>query len=132
MFRFGTKSKQRLGTCHTKLQRVFNEVIKYIDCSVLEGHRDAITQNKYYEKGKSKVKYPDGRHNQVPSMAVDVVPYPVDWEDLERMTLFAGFVLGIAKSMDIDIIWGNDWDGDFQTKDTGFHDYPHFELKKEK
>lgn len=132
MPKFGTKSKQRLGTCHPKLQQVFREVIKHIDCSVLEGHRDALTQNKYYEKGKSKVKYPDGRHNQVPSLAVDVVPYPVDWEDLERMTLFAGFVLGTAKSMDIDLIWGNDWDGDFETKDTGFHDYPHFELKMEK
>ena len=27
--------------------------------------------------------------------------------------------------------WGNDWDGDFSTKDTSFHDYPHFELKNE-
>ena len=30
MPKFGTKSKQRLGTCHTKLQRVFNEVTKSI------------------------------------------------------------------------------------------------------
>jgi len=27
------------------------------------------------------------------------------------------------------LIWGNDWDGDWETKDTGLNDYPHFELK---
>ena len=81
MPKFGRKSRQRLGTCHPKLQMVFNEVIKHIDCSILEGHRDAITQNKYFKEGKSKVKYPDGRHNKVPSLACDVVPYPIDWKD---------------------------------------------------
>ena len=126
---FGKTSKKRLSTCDDRLQKVFNEVIKHVDCSVLCGHRGKDDQNKAYKEGKSKAEYPNGRHNRQPSLAVDVSPYPIDWKDLERQTLFAGFVLGIAKQMGIDLIWGNDWDGDFETKDTGLKDYPHFELK---
>ena len=128
MPKFGRKSKERLATCHEDLQKVFNEVIKHVDCSVLCGHRGKKEQMKAYNSGNSKAKYPKGRHNSMPSNAVDVMRYPIDWKDLERQTLFAGFVLGIAKSMGINLIWGNDWDGDFDTKDTGLKDYPHFEL----
>ena len=30
-----------------------------------------------------------------PSRAVDVVPYPIDWDDRERFHLFAGFVIAL-------------------------------------
>ena len=101
MPRFGKKSKEQLATCNEKLERVFNEVIKTVDCSVLEGHRGKVRQDAFYEEGKTKVKYPKGRHNANPSLAVDVVPYPIDWDDRERFHLFAGFVLGTAKQMGI-------------------------------
>ena len=130
MPRFGTRSKQRLATCDERLQKVFNEVIKYIDCSVLEGHRGQERQDKLYEEGKTKLKFPNGRHNMAPSNAVDVTPYPVDWKDRERQTLFAGFVLGIAKSMGIKLRWGGDWDMDFRVMDNRFDDFPHFEIKE--
>tara|TARA_Y100000589_G_scaffold80859_2_gene74760 strand:+ start:3916 stop:4308 length:393 start_codon:yes stop_codon:yes gene_type:complete len=130
MARFGSKSKKNLATCDERLQKIFNEVIKHVDCSVLEGHRSKERQNKLYEEGKTKVKYPMGRHNSNPSRAVDVTPYPIDWEDRERQTLFAGFVLGIARSMGIELRWGGDWDQDFEVKDNRFDDFPHFEIKK--
>ena len=126
---FGKKSKERLNTCDSNLQKVFNEVIKHVDCSVLEGHRSKDSQNKLYEEEKTKVKYPDGRHNRQPSSAVDVTPYPVDWKDRERQTLFAGFVIGVASQMGINLRWGGDWDQDFQVVDNRFDDFPHFELK---
>ena len=126
---FGKSSKNRLSTCDDRLQKVFNEVIKHVDCSVLEGHRSKDRQNKLYEEGKTKVKYPNGRHNRQPSSAVDVTPYPVDWKDRERQTLFAGFVLGVANQMNINLRWGGDWDQDFQVVDNRFDDFPHFELK---
>ena len=129
MPRFGKRSKERLSSCHPKLKKVFNEVIKTVDCSVLEGHRDKARQNKLYKEGKTKVKYPDGRHNRTPSNAVDCVPYPVDWSDRERFTLFAGFVLGIAKSMGINLRWGGDWNQNWDVNDNKFDDFPHFELK---
>ena len=126
---FGKSSKKRLSTCDDRLQKIFNEVIKHVDCSVLEGHRSKDRQNKLYEEEKTKVKYPDGRHNRQPSSAVDVTPYPVDWKDRERQTLFAGFVIGVASQMGIKLRWGGDWDQDFQVIDNRFDDFPHFELK---
>ena len=128
MPRFGKRSKERLATCHEDLQKVFNEVIKHVDCSVLEGERSKERQNELYKSGKTKVKYPNGRHNSSPSRAVDVTPYPVDWEDRERQTLFAGFVLGIAQAKGIKLRWGGDWDMDFQVMDNRFDDFPHFEV----
>ena len=129
MPKFGRKSRERLSTCEDSLQKVFNEVIKHVDCSVLEGHRSKDRQNKLYEEEKTKVRYPDGRHNRQPSSAVDVTPYPVDWKDRERQTLFAGFVIGVARQMGIKLRWGGDWDQDFQVVDNRFDDFPHFELK---
>ena len=128
MPKFGKSSRERLATCDEKLQDVFNEVIKHVDCSVLEGHRDERKQDKYFEEGKTKVRYPMGRHNSKPSRAVDVVPYPVDWKDRERFHLFAGFVLGMARRMGISLRWGGDWNMNFEVDDNKFDDFPHFEL----
>ena len=47
MPRFGKRSRERLATCDERLQKVFNEVINYVDCSVLEGHRGERKQNRY-------------------------------------------------------------------------------------
>ncbi len=131
MPRFGTRSKNNLKTCDQRLQNIFNEVIKHVDCSVIEGHREEERQNKLYEEGKTMVKFPNGRHNAYPSRASDVVPYPIDWSDRERFTLFAGFVKGIAKGMyNIDLRWGGDWDSDWEVSDNRFDDFPHFEIKE--
>ena len=132
MPKFGKKSMSKLETCHEDLQQVFYQVIKHFDCSVLEGHRGEELQNKYFNEGKSKVKFPKGKHNANPSNAVDVVPWPVDWDDTDRMYYFAGFVKGIAAMLDIPIRWGGDWNDNTEVKDTGFKDLPHFELKKNK
>ena len=96
----------------------------------LEGHRDEERQNKLYEEGKTKVYWPNGRHNAKPSKAADVVPYPIDWDDRERFHLFAGFVIGIAKSMGVTLRWGGDWDQDWTVMDNKFDDFPHFEIKE--
>ena len=130
MPKFGKKSRKRLNTCDEDLIHLFEAVVKYFDCSVLEGHRGEEKQNKYFNEGKSKLKYPKGNHNKKPSNAVDVVPYPIDWEDRERMTYFAGFVKGMAASMGIPIRWGGDWNSNNDLKDNNFDDLPHFEIKE--
>ena len=128
MPRFSTKSLSRLSTCDKRLQEIFNEVIKTVDCSILEGYRGKAIQNELFKENKTKVRYPNGRHNHNPSRAVDVCPYPVDWDDRERFHLFAGFVLGIAKSMNIALRWGGDWNMNWEVDDNKFDDFPHFEL----
>ena len=130
MPKFGKSSKFKLLSCDYRLQDVFKEVIKYVDCSVLEGHRKQERQDELFKNGKTKVKYPNGRHNADPSRAVDVVPYPIDWDDRERFHLFAGFVLGIARSMGIKLRWGGDWNMNFEVDDNKFDDFPHFEIRE--
>jgi peptidoglycan L-alanyl-D-glutamate endopeptidase CwlK len=119
---FSKKSLHNLVTCHPDLERLFKEVIKHRDCSVLCGHRTEEKQQEAYDKGYSKVKFPNSRHNKLPSTAVDVVPYPIDWDDKEEFTYFAGFVLGVASQMGIEVEWG----GRFKN----FYDGPHFQLKE--
>lgn len=129
MYKFGTRSKKNLKEAHPDLQKLFKEVIKHYDCAVIEGHRSKEEQNKAYHAGKSKLKFPKSKHNKTPSLAVDVVPWPVDWNDYKQFYYFGGLVKGIAKQMNIDIRWGGDWDGDNSFKDQSFHDLPHFELR---
>jgi len=128
MYKWGPRSIKHLVTLDERLQKVLNEVIKYVDCSIIEGHRSGERQNKLFEEGRTKVKYPHGRHNSNPSRAVDVVPYPIDWDDRERFHLFAGFVIGIGQSMGIKLRWGGDWNMNFEVDDNNFDDFPHFEL----
>jgi len=128
MAEFSRRSKEKLSTCDSRLQMVFREVIKYFDCIVLEGHRGKEKQNQYYSEGRSKVQFPNGKHNKVPSGAVDVMPYPIDWNDIERLCYFAGFVMGIANQLGVNLRWGKDWDRDTDLNDQSFKDGPHFEL----
>jgi len=127
MPRFGRTSTARLKTCHKDIQRVLKEAIKVVDFSVLEGHRGRELQNLYYSQGKSKLRFPKSKHNKTPSRAVDIVPYPIDWNDSKRFILLAGIVLGIAHKMGVGIRWGGDWNRDFKFNES-FFDAPHFEL----
>ena len=129
MPKFGKTSKRRLKTCEKDLQDLFSEVVKYFDCSVLVGYRGRNEQDNAYESGHSKVKWPNGKHNKKPSFAVDVAPYPFDWEDRERFIYFGGFVKGCAFRMGIPLRWGGDWDNDTQLSDNNFDDLVHFELR---
>ena len=128
MPKFSEASAAKLQTCDPRLQRVFYEVIKHYDCTIIEGYRGERDQNEAFQNGNSKLRWPQSKHNQMPSLAVDVMPYPIDWKDLERLTLFAGFVLGTTKSLGITRRWGADWDSDWDLKEEKFRDYPHFEL----
>jgi peptidoglycan L-alanyl-D-glutamate endopeptidase CwlK len=66
--------------------------------------------------------------------AVDIAPYPIDWESRDDFHYLGGFVLGVAASMNIDIRWGGDWSdsslkqGRRTTKDNNFDDLVHFEI----
>ena len=134
MARYSERSKMKLATCHKDLQIVFNVVIKYFDNTIICGNRGEQAQMKAYNDGFSKVKYPNSKHNQLPSMAVDAIPYPIDWKDVNRMRYFAGFVVGIAqvlydnKTIKHRVRWGGDWDKDTDLNDQRFNDFPHFEL----
>jgi len=136
---YGKKSLANLATADPRLQRLFLEVIKHRDNQIVEGQRGQELQHKYFVEGKSKVDWPNGEHNATPSRAVDSVPYPIDWDKVNKndrwaineMYMYAGLVRGIAIMMEIPIRIGADWDGDGTITDQQFHDLPHFELAGE-
>jgi len=132
MPRFSAASKAKLNTCHPDIQRVMNHVIVGFDIKIIHGHRGQATQNKLFNDGKSKLRYPLCKHNKTPSDAVDIAPYPVDWADEERFVYLAGYVMGLAKMLDVNLRWGGDWDMDTETKDNRFRDLGHFERVSEK
>jgi peptidoglycan L-alanyl-D-glutamate endopeptidase CwlK len=130
MYKFSKRSKEALMTADDRLIRLFLEVIKVIDCTIIFGHRTEEQQEDMVRRGYSRLHFPKSKHNRYPSLAADVVPYPIDWHDRERFVYFAGIVKGIAIMHKIDIRWGGDWDGDNDLKDQTWMDLPHFELEE--
>jgi len=130
MPQFSKSSTEKLQTCHSDLRRVFNEVIKTVDCKILEGHRSVERQRALYSAGHSRIDgvKKRGMHNCSPSLAVDCAPYPIDWKNSKRFHAFAKTVIATAAGMDIVIRWGGDWDRDGDTTDQRFNDLVHFEL----
>ena len=122
------QSLDRLSTCHEKLQELIYQVSKDFDLTVLCGHRDKLEQDKAVLEGRSKVQYPNSKHNQLPSLAVDIAPYPIDWNDVRRFYYLIGYIKGIANKLGIKIRVGADWNGNGEIKDQNFHDLPHIEL----
>ena len=119
---YSQRSQERLESCHEDLIVLFEDVIAVTDCSILCGTRTREDQDLAFSEGHSQLKYPNSKHNQSPSSAIDVIPYPVDWDDIYSFFHLAGVVKGIAYSRGIDITWGGDW--------KSLKDYPHYELRK--
>jgi len=136
--KFSRISLERLETCEYELRMLFSVVIEVIDCTILCGRREKAEQNKLFEAGHSRCKWPHSSHNVLLpafSSAIDVAPYYIEkphvrWDkkSLWRWYFFGGIVLGIASEMGISIRWGGDWDRDTYVKDQKFNDLPHFEL----
>lgn len=138
MYKFSKRSKENLASADVKLQQLFNEVIKEFDCTVICGHRTPEEQFELFRKGRERV---DGwwkivdkskvvtnidgftkksKHNYSPSKAVDVVPFPLDWNDIDAFKLLASVVKRKAMELGIDVEWGGDW--------KSFKDYPHWQI----
>lgn len=134
MPRFSQASLSKLSTCHIDLQVLFFEVIKSFDCTIIVGYRNEADQERAFSEGKTKLHWPDGKHNRLPSMAVDVAPYPIDWNNSNRMYWFAGYVMGIAQKLKDEgkithaVRFGGDWNSDKDITDNKFQDLVHFEL----
>lgn len=120
MAEFSGRSRENIDTCHPDLQRLFTEVLKIADCTILCGYRGEWAQNDAFRSGKSKVQWPKSKHNQKPSLAVDVSPYPIDFSDLPRFKIFAEVVKMVAGQLGVAVEWGGDW---------AWKDYPHWQLK---
>ena len=131
MYKFGKRSLDNLVGVHPDLVRIVYDVmeLQVIDFSVIDGLRTLEEQEVLFEKGRSKTM--NSKHlkqNDGFSHAVDLCPYPIDWNDRWRFGLLAGLMLSCAKNNSIQIRCGADWDMDGHVKDHQFQDLPHFEL----
>lgn len=120
MATFSQKSLDILATVDRKLYDLCTEVIKDFDFSVIVGHRGEADQDIACANGKSNTPWPTSKHNSCPSQAVDIAPYPIDWNDINRFRELAGAMYAAGNKLGIKIRWG----GDF----TKLKDYDHFEL----
>lgn len=118
-FKFSSASKSKLLQADFRLQRLFEEVIKHYDCTIVETVRGSARQNELNRTGFSDLRWPDSKHNKTPSLAVDAAPFPSLYSDTDEFIFFGGLVCGIASVMDIPIVWGGHWDNP---------DMAHFEL----
>lgn len=125
---FSNYSKQKLQSCHNDLQIVMNDVVEIFDIKIAEGHRGEADQNRYFNEGFSKLKFPNSKHNSYPSLAVDVDPFPINFNLKERYYYMAGIVKMVALKHGIAIRWGGDWDSDNDFYDQTLYDLRHFEL----
>lgn len=121
-YKLGTRSLQSLSGVHPDLVDVVKLAITItgVDFTVIEGIRNINRQRELYKAGKSTTM--NSRH--ITGHAVDMVPWPVDWNDLERFEIMAEAMKTAAYSLEIPIVWGGDW--------KSFYDAPHFELDRKK
>jgi len=121
-YKLGTRSLQNLSGVNPDMVAVVKKAIEIteVDFTVIEGIRNINRQRELVKAGKSTTL--NSRH--LTGHAVDMVPYPVDWEDIDRFELMAEAMKEAAEELDIPIVWGGDWES--------FYDAPHFELDRKK
>lgn len=96
-----------------------NALIDEMDVTILCGYRNQDEQEAAFKAGTSKAHFGQSPHNFSPSLAVDVAPYPIDWDNLSAFNDMGNKILELAKELGIEVELGRD----FQ-----FKDYPHCQL----
>jgi peptidoglycan L-alanyl-D-glutamate endopeptidase CwlK len=114
------KSRERLNTCDPRLIEIMREVSTIMDITVICGFRGEKDQNDAFAKGNSKLKFPKSKHNRLPSLAVDVAPLPLDWNNIGAFINMVKVIKEVAAKQNVKIRCGADFEK--------FKDYPHIEL----
>jgi peptidoglycan L-alanyl-D-glutamate endopeptidase CwlK len=126
MYKFSKASLDKLMTCDPKLQRVVKRCMSdgEMDFTVIYGYRSPEKQLELFKAKKTKK---DGYkkkswHNYSPARAVDLVPYPIDWEDTSRFEALKKLMDRAATDEKVALVWGGDW--------KTLVDMPHYELAR--
>lgn len=138
-FSLSNRSLNSLTGVHPDLVVVVKKAIKITkqDFVVLEGLRTQARQDELWAQGRTKpgpvvtwVKdvSSHGVHEDGFGHAVDICPYPVDWQDLKKFDAISEAMFAAAKEVGVTLRWGADWDMDGFPREKGESDSPHFEL----
>lgn len=127
MYKFSAKSLSKLNNSkvHPKIKVLMNEAIKTspIDFTIIETVRTTEQQKINVAKGVSKTM--KSRHIPLVNKsglceAIDIAPYPIDWNNIKRFVQLSEHIKKVAKQLNIKIEYGGDW--------KSFKDYPHYQL----
>ena len=134
MNKWGERSLEVYETVDPVLQHYLDRALQEVaDISLICGHRGQVEQNAAYYAvpQRSKVQWPNGKHNQFPSKAVDFQPYPMPdsehklWASLAYV---AGRIIQMAAADGVEIRWGGDWNSNGDLTDQNFDDLFHLEI----
>lgn len=129
-YKLSETGKERFSQLCTPLQLCVEELLHYIDVSIIEGYRSPEDQQKAYDSGHSKAKPGQSPHNYYPSFAVDIYPYPTPTvlkngkkvidDNSKEWDKMAAIMNMVSLQKGIDLKWG----GLFKN----LVDKPHFEI----
>lgn len=121
-------SRERLSKCHPDIIRLAIAVNNVLPIHCICGARNKEEQDKAYKDGKSKVPWPNSKHNISPeagrkvSHAADFVPGDgrvIDWDNTKAFEVMCLVFEQKADELGIKIKLGRDF---------SFQDFPHIEL----
>ena len=129
--KFSKSSLKKLESCHSLLQLLFTEALETskVDFTILCGYRNKEDQDLAFARGNSRLKWPQSMHNKSPSLAVDVVPYPVDWYDIDEFIELSKHIketweqIPLPERKGWKLVYGGDWER--------LKDYPHWQIEPE-
>lgn len=125
---FSQTSKEKVNTLDKELQDVLNEAIKSFDFTVVWGHRGMEEQNKAFTNGKSRNRWPTSKHNSLPAVAVDIVPYPGGYNaNYKAFYEMASYILAAASKQGVSLRWGGHWKN-YTGRGENDRDWAHFEM----
>ena len=132
-FKLGKTSLARLQGVDETLVNVVKRAIEIseVDFTVMEGVRTMERQRELYAQGRTapgKIVTWTMKSRHIEGKAVDLVPYPLDWNDLEKFNKIKDAMFQAARELDVNLRWGADWDGDGNYREKGEYDSPHFEI----
>lgn len=133
MFTLGKTSLARLKGVDETLVNVVKRAIELseVDFTVLEGVRTLQRQTELYNQGRTtpgKIVTWTMKSKHIDGKAVDLVPYPLDWNDLAKFDKIKDAMFKAAKEQDVNLRWGADWNSNGEYREKGETDSPHFEI----
>jgi peptidoglycan L-alanyl-D-glutamate endopeptidase CwlK len=132
--KFSRTSLERLHGVHPALQDLCFALLLYHDIRITYGLRSIHEQQRLVEQGLSKTM--NSKHliqQDGYAHAVDMCPYPIDWNDTKRFYWVAGMARVLADRHLPDgwvLRWGGNWDMDEDLNDQTFMDLAHFEIRE--
>lgn len=133
MFVLGKTSLARLTGVDPKLVNIVKRAIEIseVDFTVLEGVRTLARQRELYAQGRTtpgKIVTWTMKSKHIEGKAVDLVPYPLDWNDLSKFDKIKHAMFRAAAEQGVNIRWGADWNSNGIAREKGEYDSPHFEI----